>query len=155
ADHSTSERRAASNFLNVLTSERVIPLAHEPKHACSFALALWPIGNSSSRGKHPHDPGNERAVAVTTRSRVISHGARSMASQRVLPIEEPVAPIASPDERHGPPGPPPDSDMVWVPGGTFRMGSDAHYPEERPTHRVTVDGFWMDRSPVTNERFAR
>jgi formylglycine-generating enzyme required for sulfatase activity len=43
--------------------------------------------------------------------------------------------------------------MVWVPGGTFRMGSDRHYPEEAPTHRVTVDGFWMDRVPVTNERF--
>src|SRR5262245_19457251 len=79
----------------------------------------------------------------------------AMASQRALPIEEPVAPIAAPDERTGPPGPPPDSDMVWIPGGTFRMGSDSHYPEERPTHRVTVDGFWMDRSPVTNERFAR
>ena len=35
------------------------------------------------------------------------------------------------------------------------MGSDTHYPEERPVHRVTVDGFWMDRYPVTNERFAR
>lgn len=46
-------------------------------------------------------------------------------------------------------------DMVWIPGGTFTMGSDAHYPEERPAHRVTVDGFWMDRSPVTNARFAR
>jgi formylglycine-generating enzyme required for sulfatase activity len=46
-------------------------------------------------------------------------------------------------------------DMVWIPGGTFRMGSDKHYPEERPAHRVAVDGFWMDRVPVTNERFAR
>lgn len=45
--------------------------------------------------------------------------------------------------------------MVWVPGGTFRMGSNKHYPEERPVHRVRVDGFWMDRFPVTNERFAR
>ena len=53
------------------------------------------------------------------------------------------------------PGPPPFPDMIWVPGGTFRMGSDTHYPEERPAHRVTVDGFWMDRAPVTNERFAR
>jgi sulfatase modifying factor 1 len=52
-----------------------------------------------------------------------------------------------------PPGPPPHPEMVWVTGGTFLMGSDHHYPEERPAHRVTVDGFWMDRYPVTNERF--
>src|SRR6186997_3587835 len=48
---------------------------------------------------------------------------------------------------------PPHPEMVWIPGGTFLMGSDKHYPEERPVHRVTVDGFWMDRFPVTNARF--
>ena len=53
-----------------------------------------------------------------------------------------------------PPAAPPFPDMVWVPGGTFQMGSDRHYPEERPVHRVTVDGFWIDRFPVTNRRFA-
>jgi Sulfatase-modifying factor enzyme 1 len=40
-----------------------------------------------------------------------------------------------------------------VPGGTFRMGSDRHYPEEAPVHEVTVDGFWIDRTPVTNADF--
>jgi formylglycine-generating enzyme required for sulfatase activity len=43
--------------------------------------------------------------------------------------------------------------MVYVPGGTYRMGSDRHYPEEAPVHRVTVDGFWIDRTPVTNRQF--
>src|SRR5215216_6152066 len=46
-------------------------------------------------------------------------------------------------------------DMIWLPGGTFRMGSDQHYPEEAPVHRVTVDGFWMDRTPVTNRQFRK
>jgi sulfatase modifying factor 1 len=44
-------------------------------------------------------------------------------------------------------------DMVRIPGGTFRMGSDHHYPEEAPSHRVSVDGFWIDRTPVTNRQF--
>jgi formylglycine-generating enzyme required for sulfatase activity len=44
-------------------------------------------------------------------------------------------------------------EMVWIPGGTFRMGSNDHYPEEAPVHRVTVDGFWVDRTPVTNKQF--
>src|SRR5262245_19124497 len=43
--------------------------------------------------------------------------------------------------------------MIWIPGGTFRMGSDNHYVEEKPSHRVTVDGFWIDRAPVTNREF--
>jgi len=44
-------------------------------------------------------------------------------------------------------------DMIFVPGGTFRMGSDKHYPEEAPVHRVTVNGFFIDRTPVTNRQF--
>lgn len=43
---------------------------------------------------------------------------------------------------------------VHLAGGTFVMGSDAHYPEEAPTHRVRVDRFAIDPFPVTNEQFA-
>lgn len=50
-------------------------------------------------------------------------------------------------------GPAIRDDMVFVPSGTFRMGSDRHYPEEAPVHRVAVDGFWIDRTPVTNAQF--
>jgi formylglycine-generating enzyme required for sulfatase activity len=43
--------------------------------------------------------------------------------------------------------------MTFVPGGTFRMGSDHHYKEEAPSHRVHVDGFFIDTTPVTNLQF--
>jgi formylglycine-generating enzyme required for sulfatase activity len=45
--------------------------------------------------------------------------------------------------------------MVWIPGGTFAMGSNDHYPEEAPVHPVTVAGFWIDQYQVTNAAFRR
>ena len=45
------------------------------------------------------------------------------------------------------------SGMIFIPGGTFQMGSDKHFPEEAPAHRVTVDACWMDATPVTNAQF--
>lgn len=54
-----------------------------------------------------------------------------------------------------PPGRPPAKDMVWIPGGTFLMGSDHHYPEEAPAHAVSVNGFWMDKYLVTNAQFQK
>jgi formylglycine-generating enzyme required for sulfatase activity len=55
--------------------------------------------------------------------------------------------------------------MVWIPGGEFSMGAKDASDEgkagmmatqdSRPVHRVYVDGFWMDRTDVTNEEFAR
>ena len=45
--------------------------------------------------------------------------------------------------------------MVWVPGGEFTMGTDADIgrADEKPAHRVRVDGFWMDETDVTNAQF--
>ena len=44
--------------------------------------------------------------------------------------------------------------LVWIDGGTFAMGSDAHYPEEAPVHKVRVDGFWIRPTAVTNREYA-
>jgi formylglycine-generating enzyme len=59
----------------------------------------------------------------------------------------------------------PRTGMVWIPGGEFSMGApdprgiehgghDA-MPDARPIHRVSVEGFWMDATEVTNGQFAR
>jgi len=51
---------------------------------------------------------------------------------------------------------PPHKKMRWIPGGTFRMGSEVReYPEEGPINVASVDGFWMDETPVTVGEFRR
>jgi len=45
--------------------------------------------------------------------------------------------------------------MRWIDGGTFAMGSQDFYPEERPVHRVSLDGFWIDEHPVTAADYRR
>jgi formylglycine-generating enzyme required for sulfatase activity len=52
------------------------------------------------------------------------------------------------------PGGPAPEGMVWIPGGTFWMGSET-FPDAKPIHKVYVDGFWMDRTEVTNAQFAK
>jgi formylglycine-generating enzyme required for sulfatase activity len=47
-----------------------------------------------------------------------------------------------------------DHDLVWLAGGEFVMGSDAHHSEEAPAHRVRVGAFGIDRCEVTNAGFA-
>ena len=69
-------------------------------------------------------------------------------------------PVPSPSD------PAPDG-MVWIPGGEFSMGAADSSDDEmndvgmhatrdsRPIHRVYVDGFWMDKTEVTNAQFAQ
>ena len=43
---------------------------------------------------------------------------------------------------------------LWVASGLATIGDDHHYPEERPSRTVHVDGFFIDQHPVTNAQFA-
>src|SRR5690242_10359975 len=49
--------------------------------------------------------------------------------------------------------PPAPMKEVWIPGGEFTMG-DEEFDDAKPLHKVSVDGFWMDETEVTNEQFA-
>ena len=44
--------------------------------------------------------------------------------------------------------------MIWVEGGSFVMGDDPLYPEEGPPRTVSLDGFWISQTEVTNTQFA-
>ena len=46
-------------------------------------------------------------------------------------------------------------EMVYVPAGEFPMGSNDGEDDEQPVHEVTLDGFWIDRTEVTNVRFSQ
>ena len=46
--------------------------------------------------------------------------------------------------------------MLWIPGGTFKMGSDhPAFRDAKPVHDVTIDGFWLDEHEVTNAEFRK
>lgn len=45
--------------------------------------------------------------------------------------------------------------MIWIPGGTFSMGSENFYVEEMPVRRVSIDGFWIDATPVIHRQYAQ
>lgn len=84
---------------------------------------------------------------------------QARAANRVAPTAQTIAALvahaAPPPHDDTRKSPAPDG-MVWIPPGEFAMGS-AHQlsrPDERPIHRVAVDGFWMDRTEVTNAQFA-
>jgi sulfatase modifying factor 1 len=50
----------------------------------------------------------------------------------------------------------PPAGMVWIPGGTFEMGSsDPMFEDAQPVHPVAVNGFWMDETEVTNTQFQK
>jgi formylglycine-generating enzyme required for sulfatase activity len=57
--------------------------------------------------------------------------------------------MAEPPDRKVPPG------MGWIAGGEFTMGSTVALArtDERPPHRVRLDGFWLDATEVTNAQF--
>ena len=50
---------------------------------------------------------------------------------------------------------PETNDMAWIPTGTFWMGTEDGKSDEVPVHPVTLDGFWMDKTEVTNEQFEK
>ena len=129
--------------------------AHRPvrtgRHHLEHLLRLDPrpcLGGGADAGvRLPDDPELRRVPAPAEAGDLQPRGrARRAADGSPQHVTESATSI--------PPGAPPADDMVWVPGGTFRMGSDDHYREEAPARDVQVDGSWVARTTVTNAAYA-
>lgn len=83
---------------------------------------------------------------------VKASGGEFQVSRQVLTIKPATRAALKPDEFVTAPRSP---GMVPVPGATFRMGSDSGKENEKPPHTVSVPGFWMDPTEVTNAQYAK
>ena len=113
------------------------------------AAALLPVGATSSlepalptavRAAEPQHADNAAPEVVAETAALRPPGRTGDAAAAVITA---------------PPAPAP-AGMVWVPGGTFQMGNATpaeNQADEAPQHRVTLDGFWMDATEVTNRQF--
>ena len=87
------------------------------------------------------------------------------AASTAMPPANPSASFQPTVENKQPPSEKAPAGMVWIPGGEFSMGAQTNDTmndvgmkatmDSRPVHRVYVDGFWMDKTDVTNAEFAR
>jgi sulfatase modifying factor 1 len=94
--------------------------------------------------------GTQKAAVASASPMQCDRGMSRHSLQTIAAVHEaePVAPIDVSTPKSVPNG------MAWIPGGRFWMGTN-HMEDARPVHEVDVKGFWMDRTDVTNEEFAR
>jgi formylglycine-generating enzyme len=94
--------------------------------------------------------GTQNAAAAASSPMQCDRGMsrHSLRAAALVSAAHPLATVRSVGSQDAPPG------MVWIPDGRFWMGTN-HMEDAQPVHEVEVEGFWMDRTDVTNEEFAR
>ncbi|RMG67400.1 MAG: hypothetical protein D6722_13240 [Bacteroidetes bacterium] len=115
-------------------------------------------------------PGDRFPDAATALAGLGAPASSISASPSTFPIPSASAVDAPTQVLSGTPAPPPPEaplreilvkdrtislpEMVWVPGGHFEMGSLEGNADEQPPHRVSLDGFWLGKYPVTHAQYA-
>lgn len=114
----------------------------------AIAAGLWYTARSPSSEPTPAAMTCDMGISAAKAGRKTAAVAPQLASpETVGQMKE----IPSTSTSTPPPGPAPDG-MVWIPGGEFWMGAD-DFRDAQPWHRVLVNGFWMDKTEVTNGQF--
>jgi formylglycine-generating enzyme len=114
-----------------------------------MAVGKKNVGAGAAEGEHAAVVDGEHCKTEPAASGL------SRASYRKADGAEESASASSPAGADGSGGPAP-AGMVWIRGGEFQMGSEeGSFGDARPVHKVKVDGFWADRTEVTNAQFSR
>lgn len=112
---------------------------------CGAILTVAMVG-CSLLPTRPTGCSNERPCPIDQRCNSTTSICEPVDSQ---PDLSPTTDFAPPPDLSGTP-----QGMVYVPGGTFMMGTDTGDPEERPTHQQTVAAFYLDITKVTSSSFS-
>ena len=104
---------------------------------CKFGISWWQVA----------DMGNNTGLVRET----------DQNNRRLIALEGPSTPSTPPTQKPGNGSAQKrDQDgmtMVFVPSGSFTMGSNNGAIDEKPVHTVTLDGYWIDQTEVTNAMF--
>jgi formylglycine-generating enzyme len=116
-----------------------------------LALCICGVAQNHARGSQSAGPQTNIQTSAQSGIHCDTGVSRhSLHAASLLATSASSAPIASAkSESHDSP-----DGMVWIPAGRFWMGTN-HMEDAQPVHEVEVNGFWMDRTDVTNEEFAR
>ncbi len=111
-----------------------------------IALGIFGTAQNRARGSQS---GAAQSAAFQSGSAMQCDAGLSRHSLHAAVLKEDLTtePKTAPNPGSAPPG------MVWIPGGRFWMGTN-HMEDAQPIHQVEVNGFWMDRTDVTNREFA-
>jgi len=137
-------------------STRVLPICLGLAVCASIAFAGWWFSSSNNRPSVTDTPVSGMTCDMGISAAKAARSAVPVTAQPVAANTQTAAqPVAdSPRTKVPPPPGPAPEGMVWIPGGEFWMGAD-EFPDAQPWHRASVDGFWMDKTEVTNDQFAK
>jgi formylglycine-generating enzyme required for sulfatase activity len=135
------------NNRHILTRGSLTNMSLEPG-ARLVALAVFAIAAAACARSESVPPAQSSAPVPASSESHAGHqvppASQSLEPSTAVRINDTPAPASAP------------AGMVWIPGGVFWMGcEDCGMPDALPLHLVEVDGFWIDRTPVTNAEFSR
>jgi formylglycine-generating enzyme required for sulfatase activity len=121
-----------------------------------FFSGCVPSGGEGDKSKDTLSVSTQGCGTPHSRTGALLQSASSASQKPLVILSNGATYSAKMDTSHWPAKPWPKK-MVWVPTSIFLMGGFGKEirPDELPVHEVTVDGFWMDQTEVTNEEFAQ